>query len=98
MTPPSVLQLAIKKRAIQSTREFQMMQSEENVPVFIEKTARAISDWHSEADWPLHVDQAKRVAEAIAELLHREGLKDASHYIRSHIFTEPNPRRKQERV
>jgi hypothetical protein len=93
-----ISRLAIKKRAVKPLRELQMMQSEENVPVFIEKTARAISDWHSEADWPLHVDQAKRVAEAIAELLHREGLKDASQYIRSHIFTEPKPRRKQERV
>jgi hypothetical protein len=94
----SLMQLAIKKRAIQSLREVEMMESKEEVSFFIEKTARAVSDWISEGDWPLHVDQAKRVSEAIAEMLHREGFKEASEYIRSNIWTEPAPRKKLTKV
>ena len=89
----SLIRLAIKKRALQSLPEIEMMQSKEKVSFFIENTARAVSDWISEADWPLHVDQAKRVSETIAEMLHREGFKEASAYIRSNIWTEPSSRK-----
>lgn len=61
-------------------------------PVLIEKTARAISDWRSELDWPVHTDQAVRSIEAIAEVLQREGFMDASQYLRSIIHIEPQPR------
>lgn len=61
--------------------------------VLIEKTARAISDWQSEMDWPVHTDQAIRTIEAIAEILQREGHLHASSYLRSVVLSEPRPRR-----
>jgi hypothetical protein len=60
--------------------------------ILIEKTSRAISDWQSEMDWPVHTDQAIRAIEAIAEFLQREGHVNASKHLRSVICTEPRPR------
>lgn len=58
----------------------------------IERTSRAISDWHSESDWPLHVDQAIRALEVVAEYLNREGYRDASEFIQSSVWKEPKRR------
>ena len=63
--------------------------------VLIENTARAISDWQSEVDWPVHTDQAIRSIETISEFLQREGYVDASKYLRSVIHVEPKPRKKR---
>jgi len=86
----------IKKRVHNSRREIEMIETQEDASFLIQKTARAISDWHSEVDWPLHIDQAKRSVEAIAEILNREGFKDASNYLRINIWKEPRPRKKSD--
>ena len=88
----------IKKRVHQSKREFEMIETAEDASFLIEKTSRAISDWHSESDWPLHIDQAKRSVEAIAEILNREGYKEAASYLRMNIWKEPKPRKKTANV
>jgi hypothetical protein len=90
MTDP-LQRLALVKRVLPRRRETEM--SELDASPIIEKTARAISDWHSERDWPLHIDQAKRCVEAMAELLQREGFRDAAEHLRTGIWEPPAPRR-----
>lgn len=63
----------------------------------LERSARAISDWHTERDWPEHLDQAIRTVEAVAEVLQREGFCDAAAFLRSAVWKEPKPRMKEQR-
>ena len=84
--------LARVKRAKPSVREQSLMAEYGKPHPAVEKAARAISDWQSESDWPIHVDQAIRVIEAISEQLGREGFTDAKAYLRSVVWEEPKPR------
>jgi len=86
--------MALVKRAIPAKREqIILCMDTETESILIEKTARAISDWHSERDWPLHIDSAKRAVEAIAELLQREGHRDAADYLRVNVWSDPSMRK-----
>lgn len=91
----SDIKLAYMKRAKPIVRDSALIKtmSEDNTfHPLVEKTARAISDWHSEADWPLHVDRAIRCIEVAAEQLGREGFRDAKDYLQSVIWKEPRQR------
>ena len=91
----SEIKLAYLKRAKPVVRDSALKKtmSEENAfHPLVEKTARAISDWHSEADWPLHVDRATRCVEVVAEQLGREGFRDAKDYLQSVVWKEPKQR------
>lgn len=72
----------------------QAVRNAEVVHPLLERSARAISDWHTERDWPEHLDQAIRTVEAVAEVLHREGYRDASTFLRSAVWKEPSPRQR----
>lgn len=89
--------IAFMKRAKPSRREGDIMDEVPAVHPLVEKTARAISDWQSEMDWPIHTDQAIRTVEAVAEQLQREGYDDAASYLRSALWTEAKPRTKPEK-
>jgi len=84
--------LSYIKRAKPVIRDAAMYEAEVEVHPLIEKSARAISDWHSEADWPIHVDQAIRTIEVIAEHLSREGYKDAQAFLQSCVWRQPRNR------
>ena len=88
--------MAFMKRAKPSRREEEIMDEVPAVHPMIEKTARAISDWQSEMDWPIHTDQAIRAIESVAEQLQREGFDDAVRYLRSTLWNEPKPRTEPE--
>jgi hypothetical protein len=90
--------LARIKRAKPSVREQDILAEYNKHHPAVEKAARAISDWQSEADWPLHVDKAIRAIEAISEQLGREGFVEAKAYLRSVIWEEPKPRANAVRV
>ena len=80
------------KRVKQKMREEELLDEIPVVHPMIEKVSRAISDWQSEVDWPIHTDQAVRSIEAVAEQLQREGHEAAVKYLRSVIWAEPKPR------
>lgn len=80
------------KRVKPSQREQELLDEVPAVHPLIEKTARAISDWQSEMDWPIHTDQAIRAIEAVAEHLKREGHSDAAKHLRTVLWKEPKPR------
>lgn len=82
------------KRVKPSQREQQLLDEIPAAHALVEKTARAISDWQSEMDWPIHIDQAVRAIEAVAEQLQREGQDQAAAYLRSCLWKEPKPRPK----
>ncbi len=82
------------KRAKPRVREEELLDEIPAVHPMIEKVSRAISDWQSEVDWPIHTDQAVRSIEAVAEQLQREGHDAAVNYLRSVIWVEPKPRPK----
>lgn len=84
--------LAYLKRAKPVIRDSALITQAPTTAPLVEKTARAISDWHSESDWPLHTDQAIRAIEAVAEQLNREGFRDAKEYLQSVLWAEPRPR------
>lgn len=86
--------IAFMKRAKPSRREEEVMDEVPAVHPLVEKTARAISDWQSEMDWPIHTDQAIRSVEAVAEQLQREGFDDAASYLRACLWNEAKPRTK----
>jgi hypothetical protein len=65
----------------QKTRELELTQTEQDFHPVIERAARAISDWHSERDWIYQTDRAKRVIDALADELNKEGHKEASSYL-----------------
>lgn len=91
----SDFKLAYLKRAKPIVRDSALrkaMTQETTSHPLVEKTARAISDWHSEADWPIHVDRAIRSIEVVAEQLSREGFRDASEYLQSVVWKEPKHR------
>jgi hypothetical protein len=91
----SEVKLAYLKRAkpVIGDSALQKTMSEEQAShPLVEKTARAISDWHSEADWPIHVDRAIRCIEVVAEQLSREGFRDAKEYLQSVVWKEPKHR------
>jgi hypothetical protein len=90
--------LAYLKRATPVIRDTALKQREPASHPLIEKSARAISDWHSEVDWPLHVDQAIRTIEVVAEYLGREGFKDAQSYLSSTVWREPKHRVSQTKL
>jgi len=86
------IKLSYIKRAKPILRDAELMSQETPTHPLIEKSARAISDWHSESDWPIQVDRAIRTIEVIAERLGREGFVDAQKYLQSIIWSEPKPR------
>lgn len=85
--------IAFVKRRNITQREQALQRTMPKVNPIVKKTAKAISDWHSEADWDLHIDKGIRAIEAIAELLNREGHIEASDYLRKALWlSEPKPR------
>jgi hypothetical protein len=88
----SAHKLAYTKRAKPVIRDSVLMTEAHGVHPLVEKASRAISDWHSEVDWPIHTDQAIRAIEAVAEQLGREGYRDAQEYLQSLLWNEPRPR------
>lgn len=84
--------LSVLKRAKPVIADSALMSTEPTTHPLIEKTAKAISDWHSEYDWPLHVDKAIRAIEAVAEQLNREGYRDANEFLQSTVWKEPKHR------
>lgn len=84
--------LSILKRSKPVILDSALMKTELVTHPLIERTSRAISDWHSESDWPIHVDQAIRSIEAVAEYLNREGYRDASDFLQSTVWKEPKHR------
>ena len=84
--------LAYLKRAKPGVRDSVLFSETPPVSPLVEKVARAISDWHSEADWPLHTDRAIRAIQAVAEQLNREGYREARDYIESTLWEDPRPR------
>ena len=84
--------LSYIKRAKPVIRDTAMYEAQVEVHPLVEKSARAISDWHSESDWPIHVDQAIRTIEVIAEHLSREGYKDAQTFLQSCVWRQPKNR------
>lgn len=84
--------LSVLKRAKPVISDLVLMSPEPATHPLIERAARAISDWHSESDWPLHTDQAIRAIEAIAEQLNREGYREATEFLRSAVWREPKHR------
>lgn len=87
------LKLSYIKKVKPVLRDSELMSQEHTTHPLIEKSARAISDWHSEVDWPIHVDRAIRTIEVIAEGLAREGYVDAKKYLQSIVWSEqPKPR------
>lgn len=90
---PDIDRLLKIKRASPALRETELMESSEKAHPLVEKVARAISDWHSESDWPLHTDQAIRAIEAAGEYLGREGFRDAQEFLSSGVWKEPKPRK-----
>ena len=82
------------KRVKPSVREQELLDKVPVVHAMVEKTARAISDWQSEMDWPIHTDQAVRAIEAVAEQLQREGHDQSAVYLRSCLWKESKPRPK----
>jgi hypothetical protein len=65
----------------QQLKEDDILNNEQEVHPAIEKTARAISDWHSERDWIYLTDRAKRAIDAISVELNKEGHKEACEYL-----------------
>jgi len=45
-----------------------------DVHELIEITARALSDWHHEADWPTHVPKARAVLDEIAAYMAKHNI------------------------
>lgn len=86
------IKLSYIKKVKPVIRESDLMTAEVNVHPLVEKAARAISDWHSESDWPLHTDRAIRTIEVVAEYLGREGHIEAKKYLQSMVWSEPKPR------
>lgn len=91
MTDANV-RLAVLKRAKPVISDSVLMSSEPVTHPLIERTSRAISDWHTEYDWPLHVDKAIRAIETVAEYLNREGYRDASEFLQTTVWKEPKHR------
>ena len=91
MTDANV-RLAVLKRAKPVISDSALMSTEPVTHPLIERTSRAISDWHTEYDWPLHVDQAIRSIETVAEYLNREGYRDASEFLQTTVWKEPKHR------
>jgi hypothetical protein len=90
----STSRLAVLKRAKPIIRDSVLMTKAPKIHPLVEKTARAISDWHSEVDWQLHEDKAIRSLEVVAEYLRREGYRDASDFIHSTVWREPLNRKR----
>ncbi|NBS70896.1 hypothetical protein EBT31_18620 [bacterium] len=88
----SVDKLYYLKRAKSVVRDSALMSESSFTHPLVEKTARAISNWQSESDWPLHVDEAIRSIEVVAEQLGREGHREAKEYLQSVIWREPKHR------
>ena len=84
----SEMRMAFIKRSNPTQREQTLLNTMPQVSPLIEKAAKAISDWHSEADWALHVDKAIRAIEAVAETLQREGHTDSYEYLSRSIWKE----------
>ena len=84
--------LSVLKRAKPVILDSALMETESVEHPLIERTSRAISDWHSEYDWPLHVDQAIRAIEAVSEYLNREGHRNASEFLQTTVWKEPKHR------
>ena len=84
--------LSVIKRAKPVISDSVLMSADFVEHPLVERTSRAISDWHSEADWPLHVDRAIRALEIVAEHLNREGYREASEFIQSAVWKEPKHR------
>ena len=80
------------KRAKPVVRDSALMSDTTFTHPLVEKTARAISNWQTESDWPLHVDEAIRSIEVVAEFLSREGYRDAQEYLQSILWREPKRR------
>lgn len=80
------------KRAKPVVRDSALMSDTTFTHPLVERTARAISNWQSESDWPLHVDEAIRSIEVVAEFLSREGYRDAQEYLQSVLWREPKHR------
>lgn len=66
---------------VQKPKEDEILNNEQQVHPAIERTARAISDWHSERDWIYQTDRAKRTIDAIAVELNKEGHREAAKYL-----------------
>lgn len=92
------VRLSVLKRAKPVIRDLALMSATPKIHPLVEKTARAISDWHSEVDWPLHEDQAIRALEVVSEFLRREGHLEASNSLQSAVWREPKNRKRVEAV
>jgi hypothetical protein len=91
----SDIKLAYLKRAkpvLRDTVLTEMSKKSDTVHPLVEKASRAISDWHSEVDWPIHTDRAIRCVEVIAEHLGREGFREAKDYLQTVVWREPKHR------
>lgn len=87
------MRTTILRHMSQKSKEDDVLENEQYVHPSIERAARAISDWHSEHDWIFQIERAKRVIDAIAGELNREGHREASSYLqRLLINNEPMPR------